>query len=184
MSQPGGPGAGVPKTPRSNIISASTVVKSSQCTQIHNSHRTAFFSRKSLESFQHKAERKSDGELLSEPLLAADRACVQGGWTLEGLFARPAFSGFGPMGLRPESESPHLHTIKARRPGRLRALLRQDCPRLPGVYGMIDPRGELIYVGKAKNLRARLLSYFRPRSRDPKAGRILKRTRSLVAHRP
>jgi excinuclease ABC subunit C len=58
--------------------------------------------------------------------------------------------------------------------------MRQDCPRLPGVYGMIDPTGELIYVGKAKDLRARLLSYFRPRSRDAKAGRILKRTRSLV----
>jgi excinuclease ABC subunit C len=58
--------------------------------------------------------------------------------------------------------------------------MRQDCPRLPGVYGMIDPKGELIYVGKAKNLRARLLSYFRPHSRDPKAGRILKRTRTLV----
>jgi excinuclease ABC subunit C len=45
---------------------------------------------------------------------------------------------------------------------------------------MISARGELIYVGKAKSLRARLLSYFRPRSRDPKAGRILAQTRSLV----
>jgi excinuclease ABC subunit C len=58
--------------------------------------------------------------------------------------------------------------------------VRRDCLRLPGVYGMIDPKGELIYVGKAKNLRVRLLSYFRPHSRDPKAGRILKRTRTLV----
>ncbi len=99
---------------------------------------------------------------------------------MEGLFARQAFTGFGPISLLPASNPPHLHTIKARRPGHLRALMSQDCPRLPGVYGMIDPRGELIYVGKAKNLRARLLSYFRPRSRDPKAGRILKRTRSLV----
>src|SRR5439155_11599254 len=40
--------------------------------------------------------------------------------------------------------------------------------------------GELIYVGKAKNLRARLLSYFRPRSRDPKAGRIVHRARAVV----
>jgi len=58
--------------------------------------------------------------------------------------------------------------------------MRRDCPRLPGVYGMVDARGELIYVGKAKNLRARLLSYFRPKSRDPKAGRILKNTRVLA----
>jgi len=99
---------------------------------------------------------------------------------VEGLFARQAFTGFGPVAIRPDWDPPPLHAIKARRPGRLRALMRQDCPRLPGVYGMVDPKGELIYVGKAKNLRARLLSYFRPRSRDPKAGRILKRTRSLV----
>jgi excinuclease ABC subunit C len=80
----------------------------------------------------------------------------------------------------PDVEPPPLHTVKVRRPGRLRALVRRDCLRLPGVYGMIDAKGELIYVGKAKNLRVRLLSYFRPRSRDPKAGRILKRTRTLV----
>jgi excinuclease ABC subunit C len=58
--------------------------------------------------------------------------------------------------------------------------MRRDCPRLPGVYGMVDASGELIYVGKAKNLRTRLLSYFRPKSRDAKAGRILKDTRTLV----
>jgi excinuclease ABC subunit C len=45
---------------------------------------------------------------------------------------------------------------------------------------MIDARGELIYVGKAKCLRARLLCYFRPRSRDPKAGRIMEYTRAIV----
>jgi excinuclease ABC subunit C len=45
---------------------------------------------------------------------------------------------------------------------------------------MLDARGELIYVGKAKCLRARLLSYFRPNSRDAKAGRILQRTRVIV----
>jgi excinuclease ABC subunit C len=58
--------------------------------------------------------------------------------------------------------------------------MRRDCPRLPGVYGMVDAGGELIYVGKAKSLRARLLSYFRPKGRDPKAGRILKDTRLLT----
>jgi excinuclease ABC subunit C len=44
---------------------------------------------------------------------------------------------------------------------------------------MVDRRGEFIYVGKAKCLRARLLSYFRSKSRDPKAGRILRHTRRL-----
>jgi len=45
---------------------------------------------------------------------------------------------------------------------------------------MIDAAGELIYVGKAKSLRARLLGYFRPKSRDEKAGKIIKETRRLV----
>ena len=69
------------------------------------------------------------------------------------------------------------------RPSRLRAAVRQECPRLPGVYGMMDEVGELIYVGKAKCLRSRLLSYFRPKSRDPKAGRIVGDAR-VVAWEP
>jgi excinuclease ABC subunit C len=45
---------------------------------------------------------------------------------------------------------------------------------------MIGVDGQLIYVGKAKRLRARLLSYFRPKSRLPKAGEILARTRAIA----
>jgi excinuclease ABC subunit C len=99
---------------------------------------------------------------------------------VKGLFARQAFAGFGPFALGPGVEPPPPHIIQARRPGRLRTLMRRDCPRLPGVYGMVNDKGELIYVGKAKNLRSRLLSYFRPKSRDEKAGRILKDTRRLA----
>jgi len=35
-------------------------------------------------------------------------------------------------------------------------------PRKPGVYLFHDRSGEIVYVGKAKNLRARVSSYFRP----------------------
>ena len=35
-----------------------------------------------------------------------------------------------------------------------------DIPTSPGVYRFSDPDGRVIYVGKAKNLRARLSSYF------------------------
>jgi excinuclease ABC subunit C len=45
---------------------------------------------------------------------------------------------------------------------------------------MIGADGALIYIGKAKCLRARLFSYFRRRGRDPKAGRILARTAALA----
>jgi excinuclease ABC subunit C len=45
---------------------------------------------------------------------------------------------------------------------------------------MLSRKGDLLYVGKAKLLRARLLSYFRTKSRDAKAGRIVAQTTSIV----
>jgi excinuclease ABC subunit C len=44
----------------------------------------------------------------------------------------------------------------------------------PAVYRMLDARGRVMYVGKAKRLRPRLLSYFRAADSDEKAGRILR----------
>jgi excinuclease ABC subunit C len=38
----------------------------------------------------------------------------------------------------------------------------QNLPTGPGVYLMKDPQGEVLYIGKAKNLRARVRSYFGP----------------------
>jgi excinuclease ABC subunit C len=97
----------------------------------------------------------------------------------KGLFKRQTFRDFGPAALALKEPAP-VAVVRGRRPGRLRAGVRRHCPRLPGVYGMVDGAGELVYVGKAKCLRARLLSYFRPKSRDPKAGRILECTRRLL----
>ncbi len=97
-----------------------------------------------------------------------------------GLFSNTRFTGFGPCRLSPPGAQPRLYQIHGQRPGVLRSQLREQCSRQPGVYGMLDAHGVLIYVGKAKSLRTRLLSYFRPRSRDPKAGRILRETRAII----
>ncbi len=43
----------------------------------------------------------------------------------------------------------------------------------PGVYRMLDPSGRVVYVGKAKRLRGRLLSYFRADYPEDKAARVL-----------
>jgi excinuclease ABC subunit C len=97
---------------------------------------------------------------------------------VKGLFSRLAFTGFGPAAL--SMEPLPLHAVASRRASRLRDKVRRSCARRPGVYGMVDPAGELVYVGKAKCLRSRLLSYFRRHSRDPKAGRILESTRLIA----
>jgi excinuclease ABC subunit C len=45
-------------------------------------------------------------------------------------------------------------------------------PTSTGVYQMLNARGRVIYVGKAKNLRSRVRSYFQPANRDPKVLRM------------
>jgi excinuclease ABC subunit C len=99
---------------------------------------------------------------------------------LKGLFLQLAFTGFGPSSYSVEGVAAQLYAVQGSRPSRLRAGVRRECPRRPGVYGMVDAAGELVYVGKAKCLRTRLLSYFRPKSRDEKAGRIVGAARGVV----
>jgi excinuclease ABC subunit C len=53
-------------------------------------------------------------------------------------------------------------------------------PNCPGVYGFLDRDEQLIYVGKAKNLRIRLASYFRRKGRPAKAGRLIAHARRIV----
>jgi excinuclease ABC subunit C len=45
---------------------------------------------------------------------------------------------------------------------------------------MLDAAGRLLYVGKAKVLRSRLLSYCRTKSRDRKAARVIRLTRTIL----
>jgi excinuclease ABC subunit C len=57
--------------------------------------------------------------------------------------------------------------------GQLRGRVRALAENRPAVYRMLDAGGRIIYVGKAKRLRTRLLSYFRAEYPDDKAARIL-----------
>jgi excinuclease ABC subunit C len=99
---------------------------------------------------------------------------------MDGLFPAKALWSFGPSSLDPLCEAPDLARVSGKCTTALRAKIREQCPRRPGVYGMVGPKGELLYVGKAKYLRSRLLSYFRSKSRDAKAGRILQHSKSIV----
>lgn len=89
------------------------------------------------------------------------------------------FDGFGPGGLSGAGDPPMIELALPGRKAATRKLLRAQCPRQPGVYGMIDADGKLIYVGKSKCLRARLLSYL-SRKADPKAQRIIASALRLV----
>lgn len=64
------------------------------------------------------------------------------------------------------------------------AALRDRVRRLgeprPAVYRMLDPHGRVLYVGKAKRLRQRLLSYFRASYPEDKAARIIHATAELA----
>jgi excinuclease ABC subunit C len=52
-------------------------------------------------------------------------------------------------------------------------------PSQPGVYRMIDARGDVLYVGKAKNVKNRIRAYARPAGLDSRIERMIAATRAL-----
>ncbi|BBA33790.1 excinuclease ABC subunit C [Methylocaldum marinum] len=51
--------------------------------------------------------------------------------------------------------------------------------QLPGVYRMLDEKGEVIYVGKAKNLKKRVSSYFSGKDCSPKQQAMVARIHAI-----
>src|SRR5688572_21747777 len=52
-------------------------------------------------------------------------------------------------------------------------------PPSPGVYRMLDEAGEVVYVGKARNLKARVTNYTRPDGLDVRLQKMIAVTRSM-----
>src|SRR6195256_3933661 len=59
------------------------------------------------------------------------------------------------------------------------ALAASHAPASPGVYRMTDAHGEVLYVGKAKNIRKRILAYTRPTGYDTRIERMIAATVAL-----
>ena len=55
----------------------------------------------------------------------------------------------------------------------------KHAPSSPGVYRMIDAGGDVLYVGKAKNIRKRIIAYTRPTGYDPRIERMIAATAAL-----
>ena len=52
-------------------------------------------------------------------------------------------------------------------------------PARPGVYRMLDAQGEILYVGKARNLKSRVGSYFQPSNVHPKVQALVAKTAGM-----
>jgi len=50
----------------------------------------------------------------------------------------------------------------------------------PGVYRMLDAKGEVLYVGKARSLRKRVASYAKPVGHDSRIGRMIAATAAMM----
>jgi excinuclease ABC subunit C len=77
--------------------------------------------------------------------------------------------------IRPDEEA--AGSLAAGRDAVIHAI--REAPSRPGVYRMIDGRGDVLYVGKAKNIRKRIAAYARPTGLDTRIERMIAQTRTL-----
>ncbi len=91
-----------------------------------------------------------------------------------------AFQGFGPSLLADCALRPLQHMVFSKDLAEARATVRKHIPVCAGVYGWLNPDNTLIYVGKSKSLRQRLLTYFATETSDPKMSKIRRHSKTLV----
>jgi len=70
-----------------------------------------------------------------------------------------------------ELEQQPAGTLGAGRAAIARAV--KHAPSAPGVYRMIDDKGDVLYVGKAKNIKKRVTAYTRPTGHDSRISRMI-----------
>jgi len=61
----------------------------------------------------------------------------------------------------------------------MRSNVKESAADRPGVYRMLSSDGEILYVGKSKRVRSRLLSYFRCAYPEDKGARILRSAETI-----
>jgi excinuclease ABC subunit C len=76
-----------------------------------------------------------------------------------------------------ELESGPTGTLAAGRAAILR--FAKVAPSVPGVYRMIDAQEDVLYVGKAKNIKKRVTAYARPTGHDSRISRMIAATATL-----
>ena len=76
-----------------------------------------------------------------------------------------------------ELEEAPAGTLAAGRAAIARAV--KHAPSAPGVYRMIDAKGAVLYVGKAKNIKKRVTNYARPTAYDARIARMVAATVTL-----
>ncbi len=54
-----------------------------------------------------------------------------------------------------------------------------NAPERPGIYQMLDDKGDTLYVGKAKNIKKRVSSYFSGRAKDAKTMALVEKINDL-----
>ena len=107
-------------------------------------------------NFPHQpVHRAMDDVLATGDLLhyLIERAAAFGVFDIDDLVALPS------LGAHPESQ---------------KLKMTEDLPRGPGVYLFLDMAGDVLYVGKATNVRTRVRSYFSTSESRKKVGSLLK----------